>query len=160
MAGTPSLGTAGCFSSFHWRYRSSLARLDLRRDGYPLHHRSARATRIDPALYLARCHHLKFTSAITGFTLPPLPLLKSHENSPRRGRFSASGDTLMDSLRDLVLIMSNEKSPVPLPDIERSQVSLSTDGVIRSADGTKRQIPLRLWTETITLDLWTRNAGR
>jgi hypothetical protein len=66
----------------------------------------------------------------------------------------------MDSLRDLVLIISKEKSRVPLPDIERSQVSLSNDGVIRSADGTKREIPLRLWTETITLDPWTRNAGR
>jgi len=105
-AGTPSLGTAGCFSPFHWRCRSSMARLDLGCDRDLPHHASAGATRIDPALYLARCHDLKFTSAIAGFTLPPLPLLKSHENSPRCGRFSASGDTLMDSLRNLVLIMS------------------------------------------------------
>ena len=80
-----SLGTASCSSPFHWRCRSNLARLHLRRDGDPLHHASTGATRIDSALYLARCHNLKFTSAIAGFTLPPLPLLKSHENRPFAG---------------------------------------------------------------------------
>jgi hypothetical protein len=86
-----SRGAAGRFSPFHWCGSGRMARLHLRRDGDPLHHASTRATRIDPALYFARCHDLKFTAAIAGFTLPPLSLLKSHENSPRCGRFSALG---------------------------------------------------------------------
>jgi hypothetical protein len=105
-----SLGTVGCFSPLHWRYRNSLARLHLGRDQDLPHHASTGATRIDPALYLARCHDLKFTSAIAGFALPPLSLLKSHENAPFLAilRF---GDSLLGNLRNLLPIMIKE-SPV------------------------------------------------
>jgi hypothetical protein len=100
-----SPGTAACFSRLH---RRCLARLHLGRDRDLLHHASTGATRVDPAFDLARCHDLKFTSAIAGLTLPALPLLKSHENCPLGGRFSATGIHYWAIFGILVLITIKE----------------------------------------------------
>jgi len=77
-----SFGGVGRFSPGRWHCGGRLARLHFRRGVEPLHHASAGATWIDPALHLARRENLNFTPAVARFTLPPLSVLKSHERCP------------------------------------------------------------------------------